>query len=313
MALTSLLDLELAVPDPAALEAFWKRRGMTTTGTGTLGTPERSSQLRLREANYRHVSEVRIGATSGSDLDQLAGRLERLGIVATRDDRTLRCSDPVLDHDVVIEVAAAPPLAPPPARQLNGPGQRARVGRRSTVATGQHAALPRRVGHVVFGTTDVAASLAFYRDGLGLKVSDGVGDGVGYFLRCSTDHHNILLMPAPVPCLNHYAVEMDDIDAIGTAGRDVVGERPDASVYGIGRHVLGSNLFWYLLDPAGGMFELFSDMDLIEDDGQWEEDERRDDWDPFTIAAWEPGPSKPDFFLPSDIDAIARGREAAGR
>ena len=106
---------------------------------------------------------------------------------------------------------------------------------------------------------------------------------------------------------------MNDIDAIGRTGMEVVGERPDSSIYGIGRHVLGSNLFWYLLDPAGGMFELFADMDQIVDDGLWAAEQRRDDWDPFTIASWEPGPSKADFFLPADIENIAKGREAAGR
>ncbi len=313
MALTSLLDLELTVPDPAVLEEFWKRRGMRTTATATMGTPERPSQLRLREGGYRHVSEVRIGAATGSDLDDVAARLERLGVASARDDLALRCHDPVLDHEVVVEVAPVPSLTPAPARHENGPGRTTRVNRRAPAAAGPQDASPRRVGHVVFGTTDVAASLAFYRDGLGFKVSDGVGDGIGYFLRCSTDHHNILLMPAPVPCLNHYAVEMDDVDAIGATGMAVLAERPEASVYGIGRHVLGSNLFWYLLDPAGGMVEFFADMDQIEDDAAWEAKERRDDWDPFTIASWEPGPSTPDFFLPSDIDAIARGREAAGR
>jgi len=313
MALTSFLDLELTVSDPAELEAFWNRRGMLTTGTATLGTRERASQLRLREGGYRHVSEIRVGCESEADLDEVAARLEHLGVSASRRAGSLRCADPLLDHDVVIEVEQAAALTRAPDRELNPPGELVRTNRRSTAAVRGADTAPRRVGHVVFGTTDVATSLEFYRDGLGFKISDGVGDGIGYFLRCSTDHHNVLLMPAPVPCLNHYAVEMDDVDAIGLAGMDVVSERPESSVYGIGRHVLGSNLFWYLLDPAGGMFELFSDMDQIVDDEAWEHEERRDDWDPFTIAAWEPGPSKPDFFLPTDIDAIAKGRDAAGR
>jgi catechol 2,3-dioxygenase-like lactoylglutathione lyase family enzyme len=313
MALTSLYDLELAVPDPAELEAFWIRRGMRTTGPGTLGTDDRASQLRFREGGYRHVSEVRLACNSESDLDDIVQRLDTLGVTAHRDGSTVRCSDPVLDHDVVIGATGASPLTPPPSRQLNGPGRSDRSGRRSSVAVADTAPVPRRVGHVVFGTTDMAASLAFYRDGLGMRVSDSLGDGIGYFLRCSPDHHNVLLMPAPVPCLNHYAVELDDVDAIGRAGHAVVRERPDASVYGLGRHVLGSNLFWYLLDPAGGMFELFADMDQIVDDEAWETEQRRDDWDPFTIASWEPGPAKPDFFLPADIDVIAKGREAAGR
>lgn len=313
MALTSLLDLEITVPDPGELEAFWNRRGMTTTGPTTLGTRDRPSQLRLREGAYRHVSELRVACETEADLDVIAANLDRLGVASTRTAGSLRCADPLLDHDVVVQVAASEPLVPPVADGLNGPGQQARVNRRAPAAIREHDASPRRVGHVVFGTTDVAASRDFYRDGIGFRVSDGVGDGLGYFLRCSSDHHNMLLMPAPVPCLNHYAVEMDDLDAIGLAGTQVLTERPDASVYGIGRHVLGSNLFWYLLDPAGGMVEFYSDMDQILDDEAWDRDERRDDWDPFTIAAWEPGPAKPDFFLPSDLESLAAARDAAGR
>jgi catechol 2,3-dioxygenase-like lactoylglutathione lyase family enzyme len=312
MALTTLLDLELTVPDPDGLGDFWVRRGMVATAPGVLGTADRPTQLRLRDGPYRHVSELRLGCSSPADLDAAAGRLAALGLSATRVGDTLRVADPVLDHVVVLEVGDAPALTPVPPRATNGPGRTVRTGRRAPGADGTAATTPRRVGHVVFGTPDVDASLRFYRDGLGLLVSDGVG-GIGWFLRCSTDHHNLLLMPSPVPCLNHYAVELDDVDAIGAAGTAVVGERPGCSVYGPGRHVLGSNLFWYLLDPAGGMFELFADMDQIVDAAAWDAGVRRDDWDPFSIAAWEPGPSLPDFFLPADLDDLARGREAAGR
>ncbi len=313
MPLHALLDLELSVPDPEALAAFWTGLGMERTDGTTLGTPERPSQLRLAESTYRHVSALRLGCTDESDLVAARDRLERLGVAATLGDGVLRCADPLGDHEVVVEVADAAPLAPPPVREVNRPGSTTRVNRRSSAAVRPIPAPPRRVGHVVFGSTDVAGSVAFYRDGLGFQVSDVVDGGIGTFLRCSTDHHNLLVLPAPVPCMNHYAVEMDDVDAIGLAGMRVVSGRPESSVYGIGRHVLGANLFWYLLDPQGGMFELFADMDQITDDEAWAADEFRDDWDPFTIASWEPGPSKPDFFLPADIGQLAEARAAAGR
>jgi catechol 2,3-dioxygenase-like lactoylglutathione lyase family enzyme len=313
MALHALVDLELSVPDPDALVGFWTGLGMERTDATTLGTADRPSQLRLAESTYRHVSELRLACSDESDLVGIRDRLTGLGIDSTIGDGVLRCSDPLADHDVVVEVAPAPPLTVPAARVINRPGELARVNRRSSAAVRPVPAPPRRVGHVVFGCTDVAASVAFYRDGIGFKLSDTVDGGIGTFLRCSTDHHNMLLMPAPVPCMNHYAVEMDDVDAIGLAGMRVVSERPESSVYGIGRHVLGANLFWYLLDPQGGMFELFADMDQITDDEAWAADEYRDDWDPFTIASWEPGPSKPDFFLPADIDQLAEARAAAGR
>ena len=313
MPLHTLLDLELTVPDPEALAGFWAGLGMQRTGATTLGTADRPSQLRLAEGTYRHVSEMRLGCSDESDLVGIRERLAALGVDAVVADGTLRCADPLLDHDVVVEVTGPPPLTAPEPAASNRPGRAARLNRRAPGALAGTAAPPRRVGHVVFGTPDVPASAAFYGDGLGFKLSDPLEGGFARFFRCSTDHHNLLLMPAPVPCLNHYAVEMDDVDAIGRAGMRVVADGPEASVYGPGRHVLGANLFWYLLDPAGGMFELFADMDQITDDEAWAAEELREDWDPFTIASWEPGHAKPDFFLPADVDALAAARDAAGR
>ena len=310
--LNALLDLELTVPDPAGLEGFWLRRGLLPTAPGVLGTADRPTQLRLREGPYRHVSQLRLGCDTAGDLDEIAARLDKLGLVAHLGDGELRVADPINDHDVVVAVVAAPALTPPAPRQLNGPGHITRTDRRSSACLGRAPSAPRRVGHVVFGTPDVEASRSFYEDGLGFEVSDGVGPGLGWFLRCSADHHNLLLMPSPVPCLNHYAVEVDDVDAIGLAAHAVLAERPEATVAGLGRHIVGANLFWYLLDPAGGMFELFADMDQIVDAEQWAKDERRDDWG-LDIAAWNASGPSPDFFLPSDLDALASARATAGR
>ena len=312
MALTDFLDLTLAIPDPAELEAFWNRRGLATTAPSQLGTPERPTQLVLREANYRHVASFTLACESENDLLAIRDRLQGLGLPSNLGDGELNVVDPLFGHTVVVKVATAAPLLAPESRALNGPGFLGRANRRSEAAIRSYEPRPRRVGHVVFGSPDPQASVNFYVNGLGFRISDTLPEAGATFLRCSKDHHNLLILPSPVPCMNHYALEMDDIDAIGLRGFDVVHERPDASVYGVGRHIVGSNVFWYLLDPAGGMFEFFTDMDQITNDDQWDEELRRDDWDPFAIATYESGNSKMDFFLPSDIDAIAAGREVAG-
>ncbi|MEI7653970.1 MAG: VOC family protein [Actinomycetota bacterium] len=312
MALTDFLNITLSVPNPTELESFWNRRGLATTAPGQLGTTERASQIYLQEGPYRHVAEITLACSSHDDLVRIFSNLEGLGLAAQRGDDWVRVKDPTLDHSVRIEVGSATPLIPAASRQLNAPGVIVRENRRSEAAIRVDVPRPRRVGHVVFGSTDPQATVDFYVKGLGFRVSDRLPDVDATFLRCSKDHHNILILPSPVPCMNHYALEMDDFDGIGLRGVEVVQERPDASVYGMGRHVVGSNIFWYLLDPAGGMFEFFSDMDQITDDNLWDRDLRRDDWDPFTIASYESGTSKMDFFLPSDIDVIAAGREAAG-
>jgi len=34
----------------------------------------------------------------------------------------------------------------------------------------------------------------------------------------------------------------------------------------VGRHILGSNLFWYFNNPCGGRTEYYADMDQMDDD-----------------------------------------------
>lgn len=316
MPINALLDVELRVPDPEALFDFWLRRGLVRTDDGILGTADRPVQLRVAEGNHRHLAELHLGCESEADLAEIAGRLGRLGVDATAEGTTLRCTDPVLGHRVVVEVVATSPIAPTPARASNGPGAHQRVDGRAEAVSTPLPRAPRRLGHVVFGTPDVPASTAFFIDGLGYRVSDQILGGLATFARIESDHHNVLIAPGPTGHLNHYAFEMDDVDAIGQAGTAVVAERPDASVVGIGRHNLGSNVFWYLKDPSGTMFEFFCDMDQIVDDEAWERDHCRRDWEgsdgPAGFSVWGPKEPPPEFFDQPDLPAIAAARAELG-
>jgi catechol-2,3-dioxygenase len=194
---------------------------------------------------------------------------------------------------------------------VNRPGAIDRVDERAEAVREPTPRPPRRLGHIVLTSTDVPASRAFYLDGLGFRLTEVVGNGAGVFARCSPDHHNLLIMAGKVPHLNHYAFEMDDVDAIGKAAQAVLDEAPDRHVVGLGRHAAGSNLFWYLLDPAGTMFEFFSDMDRIEDEARWVAALAREQAEPAGVKVW--GPETPrEFFTPVDLDMIAAGRAAEG-
>ncbi len=216
---------------------------------------------------------------------------------------------------MVVDVVGEEPLSEAAARSINRPGHTDRTTARADVVEEAAPRPPRRVGHVVLGTPHLAEACAFYVDGLGFRVSDKILDGVLTFTRVEPDHHNLLIQPAPVSYLNHYALEMDDVDAIGAAGSAVIAEQPDAHVVGVGRHRLGSNLFWYLTDPAGSMFELFADMDRITDDTAWDREHRRDDWTPEEagLAVWGPAEPPEVFFTPPDLAAIGAARESLGR
>ncbi|MEM7337147.1 MAG: VOC family protein [Actinomycetota bacterium] len=315
MPLNGLLDMELTVPDPEGLMAFWQRQGMTRTTDGVLGTDDRAVQMRLAAGSYRHLSELHLSCEAEQDLDDIATRLAALGVDTQVTDTQLTCVDPVFNHRIVVDVTAPHPLSEQQRRAWNHPGDLQRIGDRADAVTETAPRPPRRLGHVVLGTPKVADATAFYFDGLGFKVSDQVLNGVATFGRIEQDHHNLLIQPGPTSYINHYALEMDDVDAIGKAGQAIVAERDDANVVGVGRHFLGSNVFWYLTDPSGTMFELFSDIDQILDDEAWERDHCKRDWHgadgPAPVSVW--GPPEPEvFFNPPDLDAIAAAREAAG-
>ena len=85
-------------------------------------------------------------------------------------------------------------------------------------------ARPRRAGqhrlrplHVVF------------TDGLGFRVSDRIS-GAGAFMRCSTDHHNVLVLAAPLNFLHHTSWQVDDVDEVGRRVRHVLEGEPERHV-----------------------------------------------------------------------------------
>src|SRR5437764_10444279 len=86
---------------------------------------------------------------------------------------------------------------------------------------------------------------------------------------CSSDHHNVLVLAAPVSFLHHTSWQVDDVDDVGRGAQAMLEGRPERHVWGLGRHYAGSNFFWYLKDPAGNFSEYYSDMDCIIDDQLW--------------------------------------------
>ena len=314
MALNGLLDVELSVPDPAALGAFWEQYGLLRASDGVYGTADRPVQLRVAESDHRHLSRLHLSCEHERDLAEIAGRLAAIGVDATVTDTTLRCVDPVLGHEVVIDIGAPARLSDHVPTDTNRPGRHQRLGAR-TAAPDTAGPPPRRLGHVVFGSPRIEDTVAFYIDALGYRISDQTANRYATFCRVESDHHNLLIHRAPVGHLNHYALEMDDIEAIGRTGTRMVRDGRATSVTGLGRHYLGSNVFWYLRDPAGNMFELFCDMDQIDDDDAWATGPGRRDWGadgaPPPFSVW--GPDEPsDFFRQPDLAQIAAAREARG-
>jgi len=165
---------------------------------------------------------------------------------------------------------------------------------------------PRKLGHVVLGTTDFDATTAFFRDGLGLRASDYIKDA-GAFLRCSTDHHNVLVLRAPVVFPHHSSWQVDDIDEIGRGATAMLAGHPERHVWGLGRHHAGSNFFYYLKDPSGTFSEYYSDMDCVPDDQLWTPETFEGAKGLFN---WGP-PPPPSFLRPDDLAALMAGSHSS--
>jgi catechol-2,3-dioxygenase len=161
---------------------------------------------------------------------------------------------------------------------------------------------PRKLGHTVLGTTDLAVTRAFFLEGLGFKLSDTIKD-VGAFMRCSTDHHNVLVLQAPIAFLHHTSWQVDDIDEVGRGASAMLQDHPERHIWGLGRHHAGSNFFWYLKDPAGNFSEYFADMDCDIDDLLW----KPEVFDGHQgLYNWGP-PPPPSFLHPDDLAELMIG------
>ncbi|MCH2171976.1 VOC family protein [Myxococcota bacterium] len=303
MGLHRLLGIEIGVPDPVRLDGFYREIGLAGSD-GKWGSESCPNQFVIAEAPYRQLREIRVACESEEDLASTVQRLEGIGIGSETRDGKLHVPDPVNKWNIVIEPCNVADIPAVPPRESNRPGERNRLGKRPGVMVEPSLRPPRRLGHVVFGTNDILATHKLYIEGIGFKISDIAG-GLAFFTRCSPDHHNLLMTPAPVPYLNHYAMELDDIDAVCASATQYLNAHEGTHIAGPGRHQIGGNMFWYLRDPSGTFFEYFADMDRIVDDEAWEV---REDWgieDSWSLWGEQNQPQV--FFAPDDIEEVIAG------
>lgn len=267
MALHRLASITIGVPNVADTSTYYREFGLVGDGSG-FATSDGGEQLRIVPSPVRRLIEVVIGADDPDDLDLLAHRLGKHEFAFERGATSLDAVDPSTGVRVRVLVEARTVTPARPAVGYNSPGQIVRANERARGILREGPVRPRKLGHVVIGTTDLATSHEFFVSGIGFKVSDRVGD-IASFLRCSTDHHNLLLQSSPVPFLHHTSWQLDDVDEVGRGAVRMLEGHPERHVWGLGRHFIGSNFFWYLRDPAGNFAEYYSDMDAIVDDQAW--------------------------------------------
>ncbi len=268
MALHGLDSITLGVPDVAATAAFYEDFGLTRGDGYRFATVDGGDQLHLTEAPTRRLVNATFAVDDTDDLLRARAALERLDVAATVTGEQLVTTEPGTGVEVALRVRPRIVATPAPAALVNGPGRFDRINARASGVTATGRVRPRRLGHFVLGSTDYETSTRFFAQGLGFRVSDVVRDS-GSFLRCSTDHHNVLVQRAPVNFVHHTSWQVEDVDTIGRGAMDLLTDHPERHVWGLGRHYAGSNFFWYFKDPVGNFAEYHSDMDSIPEDAIW--------------------------------------------
>lgn len=307
MSLHRLASVTMGVPNVAETRLYYSDFGLTEEEDGWFSTTDGGRQLRIVEAPTRRLLELRIGADDPDDIERIARNLTRLGITFVRTRAAISAREEATGTQAVVEVMPRIRQQRIEATPYNGPGRLDRSTCRAPGVIRDTPVRPRKLGHTVLGSTDYAVSQRFFIDGLGFKVSDEV-KGAGTFMRCSTDHHNVLVLQAPVSFLHHTSWQVDDIDEVGRGAATMLEADPGRHVWGLGRHHAGSNFFWYLKDPAGNFSEYYSDMDSIIDDQLWTPEAFEGAKGLFN---WGP-PPPPSFLAPDDLGALMAGVHTAG-
>ncbi len=128
-----------------------------------------------------------------------------------------------------------------------------------------------RLGHVVLEVADYQATCAWYAQHFGFIPSDVQvlpdGSPIVTFMRLDlgdtpADHHTLAIAQGFMATYSHSAFELVDADAVGM-GQRVMRERNWTHAWGIGRHILGSQIFDYWQDPWGDKHEHYCDGDLF--------------------------------------------------
>ena len=128
---------------------------------------------------------------------------------------------------------------------------------------------PRRLAHLAIFTEDLEKSLEFYQEALGLRLSDRSRDVVAFMhTPHGSDHHALALLSGTKCGLHHTSWEVSSVDEVAAGAHYMASQGFDYN-WGLGRHVLGSNYFYYIRDLWGSWTEYSAGMDYIPKNSNW--------------------------------------------
>ena len=297
VAVHSLDHFVFSVPDLDVAARFYDdfglevRRRDDRLDLHTVGHAHRWGTV-LQAAGAKRLQYLAFGAWE-EDFDALRQRLARLGVGTVEPHPQAETSGLWFrDPEGVLVNAVVAAKVSPDAKIAAAPAAVA-LGTAAAPARSKAPRVhPRRLSHTLLFTSDVPRSWRFYADTMGLRLSDRSGDGIAFMHGAhSSDHHVLAFAKSDGPGLHHSSWDVATIDDVGL-GMEYMVARGHAQGWGVGRHVLGSNYFYYVRDPWGSFAEYSHDIDFIPADLEWHAGDHPPE-DSFYL--W--GPPPPDYFV----------------
>ena len=281
MPLIKAFDLaygRLRAPDLDRQEAFLTDFGMvradrTKTALYMRGTdaPHHIHVTELGEPRYVGIA---VHAASLEDLERVskaAGASAIESIDEPGGGKRVRLTDPDgYQVEVVYGMEMLEPIALQRPAVNSGENKLRRKGELFRISQGPSHI--KRFGHFVIMSKNFEKTLAWYRETLGFRCSDEVYLGekenvVGSFNRLDrgedyVDHHAFFCIRGEKSGLNHLSFEAADIDDV-MVGHEHLEARGYRHIWGMGRHLIGSQWFDYWADPWGRVHEHWADTDVL--------------------------------------------------
>jgi|JI9StandDraft_2_1071091.scaffolds.fasta_scaffold12537_2 catechol 2,3-dioxygenase-like lactoylglutathione lyase family enzyme len=268
--------VRFSAPDLDKMEAFLNDFGMVRAARDatTLYMRGEGSDpfLHVTHKGDPGFAGVAFRALSVGDLETLAAKTGSKveALEGPGGGKVVRLKDPDgFSVEAVAGREAAPAVAPPPAAILNDARAQTRANQPKRVRQG--ASHIRRLGHCVLNVSNFRASEAWYKEHFGFITSDEIKMSpefsLGAFMRCDrgdkpADHHTLFLLGTGAPKFNHAAYEVTDFDDL-MSGHDLLKDKAYRHQWGVGRHILGSQIFDYWRDPWGHTLEHWTDGDVM--------------------------------------------------
>ncbi|KAL2043004.1 hypothetical protein N7G274_004062 [Stereocaulon virgatum] len=156
-----------------------------------------------------------------------------------------------------------------------------------------------KLGHFGMCVTNFAESLAFWTKHFNFKPSDLLhtpdGRDITTFMHLDrglafVDHHCFFIFQCPKSHVHHSSFEVFDFDT-QVIGHDWLTKQGYENCWGVGRHILGSQIFDYWFDTSRFILEHYVDGDLV----NCETPINRDVASPNGLHIW--GPDLPPTFM----------------